>query len=263
MRRLGYLATVLLACVLTACATGSAFTSKFRPGVVIFNPDKDPYWDDPRWQFRLMDTIEAVLVVPADPSDTSPLVYQATVRFRLQDGSIQNPEIVTGTGHPDLDKLMLQQLASVQPPTPTGPHAGEPHDFTLDVDMLTPYEALQHSIYDAIDSQRLYPKDAILAGTTGIAAIDFDYVDGNATGIALTASSKDKLLDKTSLGTVARSKMPSAPSAYAGKTIHVEVLFCYTLWESPNDTKNNCPVGRNVIVVSGTRIRRVESIEYH
>ena len=123
--------------------------------------------------------------------------------------------------------------------------------------MPTPYEAFQRSIYDAIEYQKLYPKDAILTGTTGTATLDFDYVDGSASRIAITVSSNNKLLDKTSLNTVTRSKMPPAPSTYAGKTFHMQVLFCYTLWESPTDIKNKCPVSSNVIEVRGTRIRRV------
>jgi hypothetical protein len=149
---------------------------------------------------------------------------------------------------------MLQEVVSVQGPKPSGAHADEPHVFELELDMLTPFESLQYSIYTAIDSQKVYPKEAILEEATGNATVDFDYQDGKANGITMSMGSRNEDLNKASIGAITKAALPSPPLAYADRPIHMEVKFCYSLATSPTNIINKCPAGDNVIVVQGYRI---------
>lgn len=187
-----------------------------------------------------------------------------TVGFTITSGAIHDLKIVSGTGTGDgtLDSLVLQQVATVKAPKIYGTHADEPHYFELELSVLTPVEWFRYNVYTAIDNWRLYPKEAILEGATGNTVVDFDYLDGNVTNITMTASSKYKELDRASIGTITKAIMPAALARDAGKSIHMEVLFCYSLIDSQTDIKNPCPAGENVIRVEGVRIRRVETTSY-
>lgn len=254
MRRHSYPAAFVLACALSACA--SSPDSVQSPAPQRFNPATDPYWADPRWQAALLQSVQAVVHNPVDAADMSTPGLHGEVQFTLADGSIEYPDLAASTGDPNVDRLMLQQVVSAQPPKPTGPYAGQAHDFTLELDMPTPFESFQYSVYASIDYQKVYPKDPILAGATGNTTVDFDYLDGRANNISMTISSKNKELDKSSIGAVTKAVLPPAPQAYAGKSMHMEVIVCYTLMESSTDIKNKCPTEKNVIVVLGTRIVR-------
>lgn len=179
-----------------------------------------------------------------------------TVGFTITSGAIQDLKIVSGTGYATLDSLVLQQMATVKVPKIYGTHADEPHYFELELSVLTPVEWFRYDVYTAIDYWKIYPKEAILEGATGNTVVDFDYLDGKATNITMTASSKSRGLDTASIGTMTKAIMPAALVSDAGKSIHMEVLFCYSLIDSPTDIKNPCPVGENVIRVEGVRIRR-------
>src|SRR5690242_16931303 len=221
---------VLLALVsgLAACGSAPAPKESAQP-VAHFDPGKDPYWEDSRWDKRLVDTVQAAVHDPVDSADMSSSGLHATVKFTYLQGVLEYPAIVTGTGNPDIDKLMLHQLATVQGPQVTGLQSDQPHEFILDLDMPTPFESFQSTIYSAIDSQKIYPKEAIISGKAGNTQMDFDYLDGKAIDIAMTASSNDKELDRVSVGAVTKASFPPAPAAYAGKTLHMQVLFCYTM----------------------------------
>jgi hypothetical protein len=238
----------------TACASTSGLSEAGAPKAD-FDSLKDPYWQNPRWDLSLIDAVQAAIHNPVDAADTSTPDYNATVKFTYLQGVIQYPEIVTGTGDAKLDELMLHQLASVQAPQATGIDADKPHEFILDVVMSTPFRALQDSIYAAINNWKLYPVDAVISGSMGNTTVDFDYSDGKAMDITVTQASKNKLLDRTSVNTVTKAKLPQAPIPYAGKILHMEVIFCYSLGQSAK-SKDPCPVGANVIEVTGTRIRR-------
>lgn len=217
-----------------------------------FDPATDPYWDDPRWAKALLDATQAVVQDPVAPTDMKTVGPQVTIKFTFADGRIQDPAIIAGTGDPGLDDLLLKQVVTAQVPKPGGPHADEPHGFLLDLDMPTPFEAFQGSIFTAIDRHKVYPKNPILSGTIGATTLDFDYRDGQATSIAIIKPSKDHALDQASLNAVSRAVMPPAPATYAGQTWHMEVIVCYSL----NDSMN-CPIARNVIQVHGARIKTV------
>lgn len=252
MGRYGYPAALLLACALSACGSAPPSATPLRPAT-----DSKAYWENPDWQALLLGAVQSVVHQPTDTTSTPITGVNAMVRFTVANGTIENPEIAASTGYADLDKLMLLQVASAKPPKTWGLHASEPHEFELLLDMLTPLDSLQYNIYRAIEYQKVYPKEEILTGTVGNNTVDFDYRDGKASNIALITSSKSSYLDRASLDAVTRAVLPLAPTAYTGKPIHMEVVLCYTLFESPPDMiVNQCPTAKNVIVVHGTRIKR-------
>lgn len=255
--RLARLVLLALMVGLAGCASTPVTQDAGAP-TANFNPSKDPYWEDPRWDKTLLDAVQAAVRAPADPADMSTPDLHATVKFTFLQGVLEYPEIVTSTGNPDLDKLMLHQIAAVQAPQGAGLRSDEPHEFVLDLDMPTPFESFRSSIYAAIDYKKIYPKEAIISGSAGNTVVEFDYVDGKANNIAMTQSSKSKGLDNASLNTVARADLPPIPAAYSGKTLHITAVFCYTIFESSANIKNPCPTSNNVIVVQATRIKRVD-----
>ena len=190
MRRFVYGFVCASACALGAC--GSA------PTTAAYNPDKDPYWEDPKWQVALLAAVQSVVHAPNDTPDLSSPGYRGTVQFSFHDGDIEDPVMVTSTGHPDLDQLMLQQVLTAVAPKPTGFDTSEPHPFALKLDMPTPLESFEYSVYGTINDWRVYPKDSIMAGTMGNTIVDFDYLDGMIQNIAVVKSSKDKILDGSS-----------------------------------------------------------------
>lgn len=250
MRRYGYPVALALVCALSACGSTPPNTTSVRA-----DAGAKAYWENPDWQSLLLGDIQSVVHQPTDTDKTPITGVNAMVRFTLADGVIKDPQIVASTGYGDLDKLMLQQVASAKPPETRGPHASESHEFELLLDMLTPLDSLQYNIYRAIDYQKVYPKDPIIRGDTGNTTVDFDYLDGKASNIAMTNSSKSRDLDRAAVGAVTRAVLPPAPMTYIGKPIHMEVLVCYSLIFSRTDVKNPCPTNKDVIQVLGTRIR--------
>ncbi len=249
MRKLLLQAVLISACVLSACSSA--------PTAHGYNPDKDPYWEDPKWQAALLNTVQSVVHAPADTPDLSAPGYHVTVQFSFHDGDIEGPQIVESTGHPDLDQLVLQQVVTAVVPKPTGFDAAEPHPFALELDVPTPLESFESGVFAAIDAWKVYPKDSIMHGSTGNTTVDFDYMDGKVRNVSVIRTSKDRDMDGASVSAVARAVMPSTPPAYAGKTLHMEVIVCYSLIQSQTEVVNPCPAGRNVVQVTGTRIRRV------
>lgn len=246
MRRYGYPLAFLLACALSGC--GSA------PPQAQASQDIHAYWNNPFWQENLLSAVQSAV---HQPDEGTPITgINGMVRFTVANGAIESPAIVASTGYADLDKLMLQQVASVKPPKTSGLHASEPHEFELLLDMLTPFDSFQYNIYRAIDNYRLYPREGIMAGATGNTTVDFDYLDGKANNITMTSSSKNRDLDKAAIGAVMKAVLPPASAVYAGKPMHMEVVFCYSLATSPTVIKNKCPTDKNVIAVEGARIMR-------
>jgi hypothetical protein len=232
-----------------------------------FDPTKDPYWEDPRWEKTLLDTLQQAVHDPADTNDVSTPGLHATVKFTFQNGDIEYPEIVSSTGNPDLDVLLLHQIASVQVPLPTtGLQTDQPHGFELDLDMPTPLENFESTVYSAIEYRKVYPKDPIIGAVVGNTTVAFDYRGGKASNIVITASSQSMELDRSSITAVTKATLPQAPTAYADRSLHMEVMFCYTLIIVDNPAspvvKNRCPAARNVIRVEGTRIKRVDTYNY-
>lgn len=252
------IALLVLTTGIAACSSAPPATDAAVPALPrFFDPAKDPYWQDPRWAKSLLDATQSVVHDPVPVTDMTTVGPRATIKFTFADGRIQDPAIIAGTGDPALDELLLKQVLTAQVPKPTGLHADEAHGFLLDVDMPTPFESFQSSVYAAIDHYKIFPKGALLSGAIGATTLDFDYRDGAATGIAIVKSSKDKDLDKASLDALMRAAMPPAPTAYAGKTWHMEAIVCYTINES-----NNCPDTKNTILVTATRIKTVTTTTF-
>jgi hypothetical protein len=218
---------------------------------------------NPKWDKTLIDAIQSVVRDPVDPTDLSAPTLHATVKFTFLNGVVEYPEIVQSTGNTDLDKLMLRQVASAPVPVPTGRLQTEmPHEFIVDLDMPTPVDMFRSKLYTAIDYSKVYPKEAIISGDAANVTVGFDYQDGKASSITLTRSSKVKSLDKASLDAVTRTAFPSALPVYAVKSLHTEVVFCYTMASAingpPVTIKNECPASGNVVVVRATRIMRTD-----
>ncbi|HEY1991009.1 MAG TPA: TonB family protein [Gammaproteobacteria bacterium] len=224
-----------------------------------FDPSIDPYWENPAFETALLDVVQSAIHDPVDATDMSMPGLHATVKFIFLDGVIEYPEIMQGTGDPEKDKVVLRQLASAQPPKPTGLQSDQAHEFTVDVDMPTPFERFESNIYAAIDAQKVYPRDPIIYGVTGDAVFDFDYADGKVADIRMVRSSDSKSLDQASLDAMRRAVFPPVPPAYAGKVLHLNAVFCYAMLSSAygkTSQLNSCPVARNVIAVQGERFRQ-------
>ncbi len=246
-RKAALIALLAMMGSLVACSSAPTDNPAFR----LFNAPIDPYWEDQRWAKALLDATEAVAHDPVALSDTTTVGPHVAVKFTFADGMIRDPAIIAGTGDPSLDELLLKQVVTAQVPKPGGVHANEPHGFLLELDMLTPYESFEDSVFTSIDAAKVYPKEALLSEAIGSTKLDFDYLDGKAADITIVTSSKDRELDKSSLAAVMNALMPPSPPAYAGKTLHMEVTICYNL----NNSKN-CQIARNVILVRGVLLRR-------
>lgn len=237
--RIASLTLLTVALDLSAC--GSA--PRWQPS--------EPYWEQEFYQRDLLREVQSVVHTSSDDTPIPAGGIHGTVRFTVTGERIEYPEMVVSTGDHDLDKLMLQQVTSAQLRKPEGPHADEPHEFELRLDMPTPLESFEYGIYDAIDRWKVYPENAVIAGDMGVVAVDFDYSGGKASNPVVVKSDRSQLLNKASLEAVTKAALPAPLPPYVGKTLHMEAVFCYSL----NDAIK-CPEAGNVISVLGTRIRR-------
>ena len=241
-------AAFILACALSACSSvPSPLIMRSHP-----NPFTQPYWVYPAWQSALLLAVQSKVHLP-DNEDTSGL--HGTVRFLLDNGVIKNPVIVASTGDPKLDTLMLQQVVSAKAPKPLGQHTDQPHEFELQLEMFTPYESFEYNVYVAIDNTAEYTRDPLVKDETGIATVAFDYMDGKALNIVIAKSSGHSDLDHLSVKAVSSAIMPAPPPGYARKTVHLQAFVCFFIVSSFS-VPSNCPSGKNVIDVTGARIRR-------
>lgn len=240
----------------------SAATLAFLLGACSLTPTQGgagahAYWSDPSWQAQLLRSVQSV-VHQADGA--TPIVgVNAMVRFTLVDGIIKNPQIVASTGYTDLDTLLLRQVASANLPKPVGPHANEPHEFELLLDMPSPFDSMLDNIYRAIDDQKVFPKSAIIDGAVGDTTVDFDYLDAQVRHVVITRSSGNDELDKASADAVAKAAFPPTPHTYAGKSTHLAVVFCYSIAYSRTEIRNVCPDGANVIDVEAVLVAESRS----
>ena len=242
----------LMLMVLTAgVAACDSAPSRYSEMPTRFDAATDPYWENPKWDKTLLDTVQASVHNPADPADMSTPVLHAVVKFTYLAGTVEYPEVIQSTGDTEKDQLLLHQLASFQPPVAAGIDADKPHEFVLDLDMPTPYGAFQYKILDAIEYAKVYPKEAIIGGYQGLAIVSFDYLDGKASNIKIAKSSKNHYLDEASIRAVSMASLPPPPPVYAGKTWHLQQVFCYSL-----NGQGNCPARREVVQVHGTLVRR-------
>lgn len=253
MREYGNIAILVLTCALSAC--GTAPPQANQPSQ--FYPPQQSYWMNPYWQAGMFEAVQRVVHLPDETTSPAAPEVHGTVKFLYDNGTLSDPEIVTSTGNPNLDKLMLQQVVTAKIPKPFGLHTEQPHEFELPLKMLTPYKSFLYNVYAGIDRKKVFPRDPLLGDIMGIATIDFDYLDAKASHIVTAKSSGNAELDQASIHAVTKATMPEVPPGYAGKTIHLLVIFCYDI-----NYAQKCPMGGNVIDVSGTRILRRTVVTY-
>lgn len=251
MRGYRYLAVLILACALSAC--GSAPPQANKPPLF----SDQAYWMNPFWQAELFSAVQCVARLPSNAASPATPGIHGTIKFLFDNGAVKDPVIVESTGNPQLDKLLLQQVVTAKVPKPYGLHTDQPHEFELPLEMFTPYKSFEYNVYAAIDRTKFYGRDAIIKGDTGSTTVDFDYLDGKALNIAIAKSSGSRYLDQPSVDTVSKALLPAAPPGYAGKTLHMVVIFCYDI-----NYAKKCPTGKNVIDVEGTRIMRRTVVTY-
>jgi len=86
----------------------------------------------------------------------------------------------------------------------------------------------QSSMKAAIDAAKVYPKEAILAGETGIVTVSFDYINGVVSNIHVDKSSGARSLDKAATTAVQKAAMPPKPAEIAGLN-HFVILVSFNL----------------------------------
>lgn len=239
-------AAFILACALSACSSTPPHVN--APRFIYLGTQV--YWMNPFWQAELLETVQSVVHLP-DRTTTSGI--QGTVKFLYDNGAIKNPTIVTSTGNSDLDKLLLRQVVTAKIPKPFGPHTDQPHEFELPLEMFTPFESFEYNVYAAIKLKITYGRNALIDGETGIATVNFEYLDAKVQNIVIAKSSGHGDLDKSSIATVSNAVMPPPPPGYTDKIVPMQAIFCYNF----NFTKK-CPAGKSIIEVDGFRIKRTE-----
>ena len=98
----------------------------------------------------------------------------------------------------------------VQPPSPPPIPTSKP------VNQDTLMAEFAASMRAAIDAQKTFPKEALLAGESGTATISFDYVNGVVSNIKVERSSGSRALDRAAMQAVQKAAMPPKPAELAG-----------------------------------------------
>lgn len=235
-KRLTCAVSLALVCGLAACSS--------PPG-----KRDDAYWNDQRWDGTLLSAVQDALHYPVDstgrPLLPVPYSVKATVGFDYVQGRIQDPKIVDSSGRQDLDAAFVAQVAMANAPKSYGSHAAEPHHFELELDMPTPLLAFLDAEHRAINSRRVYPRQAVMEGAEGANVVSFDYLDGVASNITIDRSSGYKPLDDASVKAVAEATLPRAPAWLGTDSLHMQVVICYSLG---ND--DICPKTRQVLQIT-------------
>jgi protein TonB len=110
----------------------------------------------------------------------------------------------------------------VQPPSPP------PIPTSRPANPDTLMAQFQASMKAAIDAQKVYPKESIMAGETGVVTISFDYVNGVVSNIHIDKGSGSRKLDRSAMDAVQRATLPPKPAELAGIN-HFVVLINYSL----------------------------------
>ena len=84
------------------------------------------------------------------------------------------------------------------------------------------------SMKAAIDAQKVYPKEAIMAGATGNVTMSFDYVNGVVSNVHIDKSSGERSLDRSALAAVQKAQMPPKPAELAGIN-HFVIVISFNL----------------------------------
>lgn len=118
--------------------------------------------------------------------------------------------------------IPLPNAEPVHPPQPPPvPNTSKPAPENI----LAEFTA---SMKAAIDAAKVYPKEAILGGETGVTTVSFDYVNGVVSNIKVDKSSGARSLDKAAMNAVLKAAMPPKPAELAG-TSHFVILVSFNL----------------------------------
>lgn len=110
----------------------------------------------------------------------------------------------------------------VQPPSPPPIPTSKP------VNQDTIMAEFTASMHAAIEAQKQYPKEAILAGDTGTVTLSFDYVNGAVSNVKVDKSSGSRSLDRAAIQAVNKATMPPKPAELAGIS-HFVILLNFNL----------------------------------
>ena len=196
----------------------------------------DGYWNDKHWHRQLVAALQSALHYPNDatgqPERPVPETVRAVVSFTYNDGKIQDPKIVKGTGRPELDTAFLSGISTAQASKASGRHAAEAHQFVLALEMRTPMQDFEVAILKAINAKWIWPRDLLLAGMLGPITIEFNYYDGKARDIKAVGSTGSTIMDEAVTRTVAAANMPSPPTWLPQESLPMKAILDYEVGES-------------------------------
>ena len=98
----------------------------------------------------------------------------------------------------------------VQPPSPPPIPTSKP------VNQDTLMAEFSASMLAAINAQKVYPKEAVIAGETGTATISFDYINGVVSNVKVDRSSGSRALDRAAMTATQKAQMPPKPAELTG-----------------------------------------------
>jgi protein TonB len=110
----------------------------------------------------------------------------------------------------------------VQPPSPPPIPTSRP---TNPDSIMSEFAA---SALAAINAQKVYPKEAVMAGETGETVVSFDYVNGVVSNIHVDKGSGSRALDKAAVAAVQKAALPPKPAELAGVS-HFVFHIAFTL----------------------------------
>lgn len=161
-------------------------------------------------------TVTPVMEIPPNPPPPPPPPPQNQIQPQIQEPQplSEVPPIPIPVPTPD----------AVPPPPPSPP----PVPTSKPVDTNAIQSEFQASMLAAINAQKQYPKDAVMAGDTGTATVSFDYVNGQVTNVKVDKSSGSRSLDKEAIRDVQRAQFPPKPAELVNIT-HFVFLINFSL----------------------------------
>lgn len=117
---------------------------------------------------------------------------------------------------------------AVPPPPPEPPLVPQQ---TPPVDLAKVRDDFYSQLHAAIDAAKVYPREALLSGSTGTVTVSFDFFNGEASNIRIVRSSGSRQLDRAAMDAVARAHYPPAPPELAGQKMQLSIPIVFTLGE--------------------------------
>ena len=99
------------------------------------------------------------------------------------------------------------------------------------VDMAALRTSFQSELRQCIQNEAIqnYPREAILAGQSGVVTVNFTYLDGKISNATLKRSSGARSLDRAALTAVIQAKCPAPPPEFSGKLFNFTLPIQYVL----------------------------------